>query len=219
MKIFMSMFVALVPVTCALAQGNIQANPQRDLTETKDAAARALAIFQKMGKEGNFKTMGFDSADEMTKATLDEPLAVFMVGLNALRKYQSGSDPNQLLKPIDKVIYPVKSGDAVRSSIVLQKGKEGWKASDFGGANFARLVTRARDENAKTTNLPITAYFVVQAPALNAYFLGYRQNDKLMLVSLIDDTALKLQAGSALPAEQVFDQLRPIAEKYNGLPM
>jgi hypothetical protein len=212
-------FVTLMPIASTLAQGNVQPNAQRDVSETKDAAARALVTFQKIGKEGNFKAMGFESTDEMTKATLDEPLPVFMVELNDLRAYQSGSDPNQLLKPIDKIIYPVKAGEGVRSSIVLQKDKEGWKASDFGGANFARLVSRARDESSKTTNLSTNAYFVVQAPALNAYFLGYRLNDKLMLVSLVDDPAFNLHAGSALPAEQLFDQLRPIAQKYNGLPM
>jgi hypothetical protein len=220
MKFLLSVFVSLIPVACAVAQGNVQSNPQRDVrSETKDAAAQALVAFQRIGRQTNFKTMGFESADEMTKATLGEPLAVFMVELNDLRAYQANSDPNNLLKPIDKVIYPVEAGNSVRSSIVLQKGKEGWKASDFGGANFARLVTRARDESANATGLPSSMYFVVEVPALNAYFLGYRQADKLMLVSLIDDPAMKLQAGSALPAEQLFEQLRPIAQKYNGLPM
>jgi hypothetical protein len=218
MKIFLSVFVSLVPVACTLAQGNIQANAQRDVSETKDVAARALATFQKIGKQTNFKAMGFESADEMTNATLGQPLSVFMVELGDLRAYQAGSDPNKLLKPIDKVIYPVRVRDEVRSSIVLQKGKEGWKASDFGGANFARLVTRARDESAKTTSLAPTAYFVVQVPALNAYFLGYRQEEKLMLTSLIDDAALNLRAGIGLPAEQVFGELAPLAQKYNGLP-
>ena len=178
---------------------------------------------------GNFQQVAEERLDEaeqllaglgeLERSPVEERRAEVILELNDLRAYQSGSDPNQLLKPIDKVIYPVKAGEAVRSSIVLQKGKEGWKASDFGGANFARLVSRARDESTKTTNLSPNAYFVVQAPALNAYFLGYRQNDKLMLVSLIDDPALNLHAGSALSAEQLFDQLRPIAQKYNGLPM
>ena len=219
MKIILSLFISIASVAFVIAASNVQSDAQRDVAgETKDAAAQALLTFQKIGRE-NFKRMGFESADEMSKATLDQPLAVFMVELNDLRAYQTGSDPNKLLKRLDKVVYPVKAGDAVRSSIVLQKSKEGWKASDFGGTNFARLVTRARDESAKATSLPPNAYFVVQVPALNAYFLGYREADKLMLVPLIDDVAMNLKAGTALPAEQVFDQLRPLAQKYNGLPM
>lgn len=218
-KIFLFMFASLIPVTSAIAQGNVQADAERDVSETKDVAARALVTFQKIGKETNFKAMGFESADEMTNATLGQPLSVFMVELDALRAYQSASDPNKLLKSIDKVIYPVSVRDEVRSSIVLQKGKEGWKASDFGGANFARLVTRARDESAKATTLPPTAYFVVQVPALNAYFVGYRQDNKLMLASIIDDSTMNLRAGIALPAEEVFGELVPFAQKYNGLPM
>jgi hypothetical protein len=219
MNFSLSTLVWLMAAALAFAQGAAQNNPHRDIGETKEAAAQALATFQKLGKQTSFRAMGFESADEMSKATLDEPLQVFMVELNDLRGYQAGSDPNKLLKPIDKVIYPVKTGAQVRSSIVLQKRKEGWKASDFGGPNFARLVTQARDESVKATSLPLTAYFVVQAPALNAYFLGYRQNDKLMLTSLIDDPALNLRAGTPLPAEQVFGDLSAVARKYNGLPM
>jgi hypothetical protein len=219
MNIFLFTLAWLMTTALAFGQGSTQSNPQREIGETKEAAAQALATFQKLGRQTSFKAMGFESADEMSAATLDEPMPVFMVELNDLRGYQAGSDPNKLLKPIDKVIYPVKTGAQVRSSIILQKSKEGWKASDFGGPNFARLVTRARDESVKATSLPLTAYFVVQAPALNAYFLGYRQDDKLMLVSLIDDPALNLRAGTALPAEQVFEDLSAVARKYNGLPM
>jgi hypothetical protein len=155
----------------------------------------------------------------MAGATLGEPVVVLMVELEGLRGYQPGSDPNKLLKPISKVIYPVSAKERVRSSIVLQKGKEGWKASDFGGGNFARLVATAREQSAKTTNLPVNAFFVVQVPALNAYFLAFREQGKLMLSSLVDDPTLKLSAGAARPAEEAFGGLVPFARKYNGLPM
>jgi hypothetical protein len=201
------------------AQENIEAVAQREAAETKDVATRALETFQQIGKQDNFKSLGFESSDEMAGATLGEPVAVLMVELEDLRGYQAGSDPNKLLKPINKVIYPVSVKERVRSSIVLQKGKEGWKASDFGGGNFARLVATAREQSAKTTNLPVNAFFVVQVPALNAYFLGFREQGKLKLSSLVDDPTLKLSAGAARPAEEVFGELTSFARKYNGLPM
>ena len=101
----------------------------------------------------------------------------------------------------------------------MQKGKEGWQATSIGGGNFARLAAGARDELAKSTSLAPAAFFIVQAPALNAYFIGFRQDGKLMLASLTDDAAMNLRAGAAMPAEQIFAQLAPIAQKYNGLPM
>lgn len=219
MKILLIVWICFVGTTNMFAQGSSQTNEPSDLRETKKAAFEALVTLQELGRRTTFKEMGFQSVQEMADAKLGEPLAVFMVELNDLRSYQPGSDANKMLKPIDKVIYPVNANNQVRTSIVLQKGKDGWKTSDFGGANFARLATRARDESARTNNLPPAAFFVVQAPALNAYFLGYRQAGKLMLTSLIDDPDMNLKAGAALPAEQVFDQLHPLAEKYNGLPM
>ncbi len=219
MKILAAALISLVGLTTARGQGTAQTGEQRDLSQTKEAATRGLTTLQELGKRTNFKQMGFQSADQIGHAKLGEPFSVFMVELQDLRAYQPGSDANRLLKPIDKVIYPVSADDQVRTSIVLQKGKEGWKTSDFGGANFARLATKARDESEKANNLAPGAYFVVQVPALNAYFLGYRQDGNLMLISLIDDSDLQLKAGTPLPAAQVFDQLRPVAEKYNGLPM
>jgi len=210
--------VSLLVGANIFAQANMEADAQRNVAETKDVAARALANFQKAGQE-NFKSMGFESATDLTGAALAEPLAVFMVELEGLRGYQSGSDPNNLLKPIDKIIYPLTSKDQVRSSVVVQKSKEGWEATSIGGGNFARLASTARAELAKSTSLAPNAFFIVQAPALNAYFVGYRQDGKLMLASLTDDSAMNLRAGAPLPAEQIFGQLAPIAQKYNGLPM
>lgn len=219
MKFFITVLVSLVAVTGASAQGNMEADARRDAAETKDVATRALATFQEMSKRSDLKSMGVQSAEEMANAALGEPLSVFMVGLEDLRGYQAGSDPNRLLKPIGKVIYPVTAGSEVRSSIVLQKGKEGWKASNFGGTNFARLITSARDRTATATSLPPAAFFVVQVPALNAYFIGFRQSDKLMLSAVIDDPKLNLKAGTPMPAEQVFGDLVSVAQKYNGLPL
>lgn len=218
MKFITFVFLSLLFGANIFAQANMDTDAQRNVAETKDVAARALANFQKTGRE-NFKPMGFESGDELAGATLAEPLSVFMVELESLRGYQTGSDPNKLLKPIDKVVYPLAAKEQVRSSVIVQKGKEGWEATSIGGGNFARRASTAREELAKSTSLASNAFFVVQVPSLNAYFVGYRQDGKLMLASLANDLAMNLRAGAPLPAEQVFAQLAPVAQKYNGLPM
>ena len=219
MKRFAILLFALVGMRSLFAQTPTPSDEQRDLRERKGVAIQALATLQELGRRTTFKEMGFETIQEMADAKLDEPFFVFMVELNDLRAYQAGSDPNKLLKPTDKVIYPVSANAQVRTSIILRKGKEGWKTSDMGGGNLARLASQARDASAKATNLALPDFFMVQIPALNTYFVGYRQETKLMLAPLIDDPNVNLKAGASLPAEQVFDQLHSLAEKHNGLPM
>jgi hypothetical protein len=219
MKIFAVLLVLSLTGGGAWAQGNMEAEAQRNLGETKEVAARALTTFQEIGKQKNFKTLGFDSAEQLSEARLGEPIAVMMVGLEDLRGYKAGTDPNAIVKPIGKVIYPVSTNERVRSSIVVQKAEKGWQASDFGGANFARLVTEARERTAKATSQPSNSFFLVQVPALNVYFIGYLEEGKLMLSSIIDDPKMNLRAGNPLPAEQIFTELSTVAQNYNGLPM
>jgi hypothetical protein len=106
MKSLTFFFVSLFIGVNVFAQAAMDADAQRNITETRAIALTGLSNFQKGGRE-NFKAMGFESADDLAGAALAEPLPVFMVELESLRGYQAGSDANKLLKPIDIVIYPL----------------------------------------------------------------------------------------------------------------
>jgi hypothetical protein len=190
------------------------------LKETAGVASRSLELLSKLATSQGPKTFGFESAKEVSEVKLGDPIGVFMVQLDDLGNYQAGTDPNKLLKPINKVIYPLLAREQVRSSIVVQKTDESWQATDFGGLNLIKLLTQARQKSGAKSRTPPGSCFAIQIPALNAYFIGYRDREKkLMLSSVIDDPTLELSAEETLPAEEVFRKLAPIAKKHNGLPM
>lgn len=208
----------IVFLLSAFLCANAQIAQQAFIKETQSIASESLGSLREFAKAGHDKDLGFDSADEAARATLGEPLSVFMVTLEDLRRYEPGQPATNLLKPLEKVIYPVAVNDRVKSSIVVEKTAEGWKPTTYGRPNFIKLLTDTRSKIVADNSATTDGQFVVQVPALNAYFIGYQSDGKLMLASVIDDPALKLSAGRAAVAEEVLASLAPAAKAHDGLP-
>jgi hypothetical protein len=189
---------------------------QRD---TYEVARQALDTLKELVQGRNGRDLGFESPQEAASAVLGQPLAVYMVQLDNLRNYISGENPDQLLKPLNHAIFPVMVGSQVRSSITVEQGRNGPKATRVGFPRITRLLTQARQKAAAGAHIPEDAIFSVQIPALNAQFVAYRVQGRLMLISLLDDPALRLSADRSTPAESVFTSLVQPARAYNGLPM
>jgi hypothetical protein len=187
--------------------------------DTLSVATQALPTLRKLANEKSYKTMGFASLQEVEATTLNEPISTSMVRLDDLRAYKHGDDSEKIVKPLEKVVYPVTANGEVRSSITLAKVKNSWKATGFGGANFIRLITKARTNCSNADHLPLTSYFAVQVPALNTWFIAHRSDNKLMLAPVLSDPALNLVEGQTSPADEVFEKLAPKAKAYNGLPL
>jgi hypothetical protein len=193
-----------------------QVNAQDD--ERDRVASEALKIFKKLVTEKDFEALGFESPDEVDDATLGTPVQTFMVGLDDLQEYQGG-DPDELLSGGDEFSYPVLVREKVRSSIILMKSNDDWEAVSFGWPNLIILLTEIRDTSSERTGVPVDSFFTVRIPALNLYFLAYRnENNVLMLIPLLDDPDLKFQAGVAMSADAVLETILSEAQEHDGLP-
>jgi hypothetical protein len=212
------LWIAMTQLPAQQSQETISGVVAGAVRDSQSVATQALSVFPKLVTEQNYKGMGFESADEARSAALGDPAVYFLVRLDELRDYQPGSDPTRLLHSADRVLYPVLARQQVRSSVTLEKGKEGWKATSFGAPGFSKLVTRLRTESSASSGASVSSYFVVAVPALKVYFLGQMPNNRLTLTPLTDDASLGLKAGGAAPADQVFAQLVPAAKAHNGLP-
>lgn len=187
--------------------------------DAQTAAARSLDTLRKLITPDNARDMGFDNPADAASATLGSAARVQMVRLDALRQYQAGTDPSSLLTEENRIIYPVMVRDQVKSSIIVEGSGNEWKASSFGGPHLVQQMARYRTEATTRLNAPADSVTVVHVAALNLYFLGYRADGRLMLIPLENHADYKLEAGSSLPADQVFAALAPIARNYNGLPL
>jgi len=194
--------------TTELHDKEVQIKAMESLTTLSE-----LVVMQK-----NYEEMGFKSPADLKRMTLGTPLQVFIVRLDHLKEYKSGEDLNNLLSGGNHVMYPVLVDEQVRSSVTLAEKENNWSTVSFGNPTLIKLLTNIRTDSAKTSRLPHSSYFVVQVPALNFYFLGYRINNKLMLVSLIDDSQFGFKKGISMPADDVFSAILPAAKQHDGLP-
>jgi hypothetical protein len=189
------------------------------LEEATRVARAALPTFRELvAAQKNAREMGFESADELARAELGDPLPVFLVPLDQLRRYERGTDPGALLAPAPRVLYPVTVERQVRSSLAVIRTEKGLQASSFGSPNRTRLIDRARGASMERTRLPAAAYFEVDVPALNLVFVGHREEQRLMLTPVISDRLAGLEAGATQPAEQVFSALVPAARAQADAP-
>lgn len=187
--------------------------------DAQTAATRGLESLRKLVNADNARDMGFDSVDEAAVAALGTPARVQMVRLDALRKYEASADPAALLTDANRVIYPVSVKDQVKSSVIVEGTGSQWKAASFGGPHLVRQMARFRADVSARLQPAADSVTVVHVAALNLYFLGYRVEDRLMLTPLENHPTYRLEAGSSLPANEVFAALAPIARDYNGLPL
>ena len=213
MRLLLSLFAVLI--LAAQTRAQVSTAP---FSETQPVAQEALKTFSRLVTKENFRRMGFESLEEVRSVTLGAPMQDFIVRLDKLKKYEPGVNPDELLTATNQVIYPVLVKDQVRSSITISKTGESWKAVSFGGPNFIKLISSTLKENTKTTRLASTEYQVIRVPSLNLFFLGFRLNNELMFVPVMDNTRLKFKAGAGMKAENIFSAILPEAKAHNGLP-
>jgi hypothetical protein len=198
------------PTTSNREEPSNQAQPTQEPT-VDQAASAGLAAFKELAAGEDFRTLGLESSDEAANATLGQKYDLFIVGLDSLRGYKAGADPAGLLTASPDSIFPVLVKGQVRSSITVTRSEGGFVASEVGGAGVMQTTARVAERT--------PGDFLVRVPALGLQFVGRRANDRVLLTLTTADPRLKLRPGAEMPAEQVFQQLVPIAQAYNGEPM
>jgi hypothetical protein len=173
--------------------------------QRQEAATSAISMLQKLVDGQNYKSLGFQSIDEVRQAQLGQPIEVYNISLEKLKSYQKGQDPKSLLTPSAETIYPVIVGGSVRTGVTIVRKEQGYESSSFGHADIVKRLAQYRRSAAE---------FAVRIPAFNMYFVGRHMETRVVLVPIVNNPQLKVQAGEAAPLEVVVDQLRPYANPY-----
>ena len=219
--------VLLLILIVVMAQPSNKPTPTNQNNQTptdragdpRAAATEGLQSFRSLVDEQNFRDLGFESQDEVTSATLGEPVSVYLVRLDQLREFQPEADPNKLLTATSEMIFPVLVKDQARSSITLTQEGGKWVAAGFGGAKLVRQLAKVRGNLGASESTPGTPDMFVKVPALNVYFVA-RQNQKpggeLMLTPLTDQPDYRMKEGGSIPAKEAFSALVPAAKLHDG---
>ncbi len=207
-----STFAAILAFFFLAACGRQKPAQPPQSASSGEAASSGLATLRKLVNANNYRSMGFESQDEVNSASLGNPLHIFLVRLDQLRQFQPDGDPEKLLSDIGEELYPVLVNGAPRSAVVVEKRNEQWSPVSYGGANLVKALAQRRAGNSAMAKTEEPTYFEVHVAALNIYFLGYRQGAKLMLIPLVDDPKYKFAAGTPVPAADAFATLVPAAK-------
>ena len=177
-----------------------------------DAARDAVGTLSRLVTSENFRALGFESVDEAKGATLQAPLQIRNVPLDALKAYKPGASVENMLAAPVETLYPVAVG-----------GNDLWASPSPGGRTGlhpARSeVTIARRLSHYRQSGDGAGEFVVRIPAMNLSFLGRIARAGLVLVPVVADPALGWKEGEVLPAARVFGQLAPLAERFGDAPI
>jgi hypothetical protein len=167
--------------------------PQFD--DPKQAALRALSnLGQLLAVGQNYSAMGFDSPEQVSQATLGDPISVYNVGIDQLRDYTGSSDPDSLLVDTHRLSYPVIAAGHGRTLITVEMKNGKWQFVSFGDQSVARNLVRVRNDKASAPGgSPATKFFMVRVKALFLTFLADRvEGTGLRLVPLNASEELKL---------------------------
>jgi hypothetical protein len=181
--------------------------------ESRAPAETALKQLQGLATKENFKSLGFESLEELPSAELGRPLPVLIVRLDELRDYKPKGDPYKLLHPIPKVVYSVNVKGEPRCGLEVQKRDGKWEASAIGIAGSARLHAAALKKQAEKDKA--TAFFILKVLALNETYLGYQTDQGVKLVHVRRQAEEKDKV-EARPAAEVLAELVKRAKEHDG---
>jgi len=212
LSIFMSVALILLSASGVAGQQHIA-------VKVEPVAMESLAVFKSlMANQQNYRQMGFVSPEDASRMTLGIPMQVYMVPLDRLQSYAGGISPDSLLTDTRHFIYPVHVDNQIRSSLTMAEIQGVWKAVSFGSPTLIRKIGDARMTSVGASGTSTVSHFLVEIPALNLYFLGFRDGGVMKLSPVMDDARLSFRAGMPQPADQVFTALVPYAKAHDGLP-
>jgi hypothetical protein len=191
---------------------------QAETNAARLAAWKGLKTFTSLVTTQDLGQFGFNSTNEFAQMQLAEPFPIYDLSLRALRAWHPTQDLRTLFVKPETMLFPVTVTQDVRVSISVQKAAGQWKAKEFGGGGFARLYAGERQKSAQITHFPLSAYFAVRAPALNAHLIGYSETNRFMLISVLNDPESRFEASKPVLAEEALQRLARAARRYRPAP-
>ncbi len=147
--------------------------------------------------------------------TLGTPIPVYFVGLETLRKFTPGDDPNTLLTSPHEMIYPVLVDGNVRCSLGLKEQGGEWQVRTYGRPRLSRALAKIRDSQTAAGAAP-EDYFAVEIPSMYLVFIGRKNGEALLLTHVHDHEEFGFNSGETAPAAEVFAKIANAAGNYPG---
>ena len=219
MKFANAMFCATMISLAAAGSGWGQSADlfTRAIPESANVAAQeSLDTFKDLVSQGAYRDYDFDSASSVDRIALGQPLNDAMIGLDQLANWD-GANPNDLIRPTGRVVFPITSDGQAHSSVTLASKDGKWVAVAFGGVREAqaRFAAQGRMMRERAVGGAAPLVSQVRIPALNLQFLARFDNGQLFLTPLDQHLELGLEAGREERADLVLRRAQQAASQRN----
>ena len=175
-------------------------------------AQQAVEDLRQLVANEEFRGKNLPSPEALSNARIGQAVAHHVIELEALRGYSPQTDPNRIIKEIDRVTVPVASGSNSRviATIELDRNDQKWQIGELGNQQYMQMYEELRQH----LDLRPEDARLVRVPAFNLYFLATGER-----MALLSDKAFgDIPPRELQPAREVLRTLVPVAQSYNGLP-
>jgi len=200
------------PGSSVVYRGPRLAPASLDSPDLRAAAERELKLAQALVTQETYEELGFKSATN--QLSLGQPIALYVLRVADLEAGLRGALTNITLSK--EVLFPVEVEQQARAALILQKNSNGWETVSFGMGTFMQRIAELRQTNSLANGWPLSAYSVVQVPALELSFLACEDVDRLQFVPLQSLAELKIQIGQMHAASDLLPKLLPLARQILG---
>jgi hypothetical protein len=174
-------------------------------------AERTLQALQRAPAAIQMQTLGTRSA---AGSRLGTPLREYIVGLNSLREFKAGMDPNRIIGGGNEFFFPIFVGAQAQSAVrvIDQNGKA--VTESIGGTAIVKQLAAVLGKS--LSGSPASTINAVRIPALGLYFVTRGEGMNLQLASLYDVPIFELRQGAFRSASSIFSSLGAIARTQKG---
>jgi hypothetical protein len=188
----------LFSANCQVTRDSVRHEVLKAKADSRTAATQTLTRLQRLLTPGAWQWLNV-SPDEIHQAELSEPIVVFRIKMDDLKRISPSTDAYALLGAPLRVLYPITIRNQPRASLSISKNAGAWEFDSLGGFHLTRLLS----EHLRAIESRTDLVYAVQIPSLDLYFLGEGLGNSWNLVAIQDDTRISMKDGdiaSALPA-------------------
>jgi len=150
---------------------------------------------------------------------LDNAVPEITLGLGDLLTIDSGpggSLDSLFNRTPSAVRYPLGGNDSLKHASVLTEllgDKTTWAAVELDTSPISGRINIITSRSSTETGLPLSAYRIINVPTLDEMFIFYKHKDENMMIPILGDDELKLEAGKPMKAKDVFPRLKQQAKE------
>jgi hypothetical protein len=150
-----------------------------------EAASNMRKLLPQLVTEDNYARMGFHSLAEIAKAEPGAPIIRIRLRGDSILRYDTSKGEN--LDPwtfSKQQVVPLLVEGRARSTVIVDsaRGRAGnsglhWQAQEVGNPSLALVIDSALPKQAALVRLPVSAFTMVEIPAMNRMYLAYYTAD------------------------------------------